>query len=254
VWRQSDLTDASTARGLIAEVRPDVVIHLAGLVAGSRDRALVLPMLEANLLATVALLDAAAEHGCARFVAAGSLEEPSSLDQAPSSPYAASKAAATGYVELFAAHYGLSAVVARLFMVYGPGEQDPNKLIAYVIARGLVPAPMLLSTGLRPVDWVYVDDVVDGLVRLAIRRDLVGASVDLGSGDLVPVRDVVAKLWRLLELDGTPPFGTLPERAHEAVRAADVATTERVLSWRPRVALDEGLARTVAWFRANPPR
>ena len=115
-------------------VRPDFVFHLAGLVKGARDRALVLPALEANLTATVRLLDAAAAHGCRRFVQVGSLEEPP-IDQpatAPASPYAAAKTAATAYSRMYAELYAVPVAIARVFMVYGPGPQDDQKLVPYV--------------------------------------------------------------------------------------------------------------------------
>jgi UDP-glucose 4-epimerase len=252
-WRQVDLTDVVAARALIAAARPEVVINLAGVVAGSRDRSLVAPMLHANLGATVALLDAAADSGCCEaFVQAGSLEEPDRRDEAPSSPYAAAKSAATAYTQLYGQSYGLSCSVARIFMVYGPGRQDEAKLIPYLIRRGLAGEPMQLSSGRRAVDWVYVDDVADALVALARRRDLRGESVDIGSGTLVPIGEVVTMLWDLLGLDGDPPFGSLPDRSGEVERVADSSRTAALLGWTPQVGLEAGLASTVDWFRHHP--
>ena len=249
-WRQVDLVDAEAARRLVAEVQPHVVINLAGLVAGSRDRSFVLPMLQTNLAAAVTLLDAAVESGCCEaFVQAGSLEEIDRRDEPPSSPYSAAKSAATHYAQLYGQHYGLNCGVARIFMVYGPGHQDNTKLIPSVIHDGLRGVPIQLSSGSRRVDWVYVDDVADALLMLASTADLGGKSVDIGSGHLVPIRGVVTRLWDLLGLDGEPPFGTLPDRACEVERVADVAHTAETLGFTARVGLDEGLSATVDWIR-----
>ena len=226
------------------------MINLASVVHGSRDRSFVAPILHANLMSAVTLLDAASESGCCEaFVQAGSLEEPNGRDEAPSSPYAAAKSAATSYAQLYGQQYGLNCGVARIFMVYGPGHQDDNKLIPSVIRDGLCRGPIELSSGRRRVDWVYIDDVADALVMLANTPDLRGVSVDIGSGQLVSIRDVVARLWNLLDLGGEPPFGTLPDRAGEVERVADVAHTASTLGFTARVGLDAGLSATVDWFR-----
>jgi UDP-glucose 4-epimerase len=249
-WRQVDLVDDDAARRLIAEVQPHAVINLAGVVAGSRDRSFVIPTLHTNLGVAVTLLDAAAESGCCEaFVQAGSLEEPNRRDESPSSPYSAAKSAATSYTQLYAQRYGLNCGVARIFMVYGPGHQDETKLIPFVIRNGLLGSPIQLSSGRRRVDWVYIDDVADALVMLASNADLGGESVDIGSGELVPIRDVVTQLWELLGLDGEPPFGTLPDRDGEVERVADVAHAAEMFGFTARIGLDAGLAATVDWFR-----
>ncbi len=250
-WRRVDLGDPRAVETLVREVRPDVVFHLASVVKGSRDRALVVPCFEANLASTVYLLDASADSGVQRFVQIGSLEEPP-LDEppgVPASPYAAAKAAATSYGRMFAELYGLPVVVARVFMVYGPGAQDGNKLVPYVISRLLAHEEIELGDGVRLVDWIYVEDVVEGLLRLAVQPGIEGRQIDLGSGELVSIATVVEQLYSILGVAEAPPFGTLEKRSHEQVRKADRAATEAALGWSPGVTLDEGLRRTVEWFR-----
>jgi nucleoside-diphosphate-sugar epimerase len=252
-WRQADLTDPEAARALVREVAPQAIIHLASEVSGARDLDRVVPMLRANLLAAVNVMDGAArEPGC-RVVLAGSMEEPQ-LDAettVPQSPYAAAKWAAAGYARLFSAVYGLAVVHLRLFMVYGPGQPDRNKLVPYVtdsLLRG--EAPKLMS-GRREIDWIYVEDVVDALLAAATAEGVAGRSLDVGSGRLVSVRDVVEKLAHMVGGDVDPIFGGVPDRELERVAVADVAPTTAALGWRPQVDLDEGLARTVAYRRAE---
>jgi nucleoside-diphosphate-sugar epimerase len=252
-WHRLDPGDAGAVRALFARLRPDVVFHLAAVVKGSRDRALVLPAFAANLASTVALLDAAAEHGARRFVQLGSLEEPP-IDQpaqAPASPYAASKTAATAYCRMYAELYGLPVAIARVFMAYGPGPQDEQKLVPYVIRSLLDGAVPELSSGARAVDWIYVEDVAAGLLRIAATDGVTGRVVDLGSGELHTVADVVRRLYRLAGRTDEPPFGTRGDRALEQVRRADVEATDALLGWRPTVDLDRGLRRTLDWFRGQ---
>ena len=250
-WHRLDLHDTAAVRELVGRVRPDVVFHLASLVKGARDRALVLPAFEANLASTVRLLDAAAEHGVRRFVQLGSLEEPP-IDEparAPASPYAAAKTAATAYCRLYAELYGLPVAIARVFMVYGPGPQDLQKLVPYVARTLLAGDTPTLSSGTRAVDWIYVEDVVRALARLAVAPEADGRVIDVGSGRLVTVADVVRRLYRLAGRSDEPPFGSRDDRPLEQVRRADVDRTASVLDWRPQVGLDDGLDRTLDWFR-----
>ena len=251
VWHQADLTGPNAAARLIAEVAPRMVFHLASEVTGGRELALVLPTFEANLASTVRLLAAATESGVERIVLAGSVEEPDPASgEIPGSPYAAAKWAAAGYARMFHALYATPVVCARLFMVYGAAQLDLRKLVPYVtlaLLRGEAPA---LSAGSRPVDWIHVDDAVAGLLLCARRRGLEGGVVELGSGEMVSVREVAARLHR--QIGGPEPrYGALPDRPFERVRAAHLEETERRLGWRPRIGLDEGLAATVAWYRQH---
>jgi UDP-glucose 4-epimerase len=252
-WWQVDVTNLAEVRRTLAAVKPDVVFHLAGLVAGARDLDMVLPMLQVNLLAAVNLLVAATERPGARLVFAGSLEEPppDAAWPVPASPYAAAKLGAGAYARMCHALYGTRVVWLRLFMVYGPAQPDVRKLIPYVtlsLLRGEAPA---LSSGTRPVDWVYVDDVVDALFAAAVAEDVEGRTLDVGSGRLVAVREVVEQIGRLVAAGVSPLFGAMPDRPFEQVRVADVASTAACLGWRARTSLEDGLRTTVDWYRRH---
>ena len=140
-------------------------------------------------------------------------------------------------------------VVTRIFMVYGPGQKDRLKLVPYVIGCLLQGVAPRLGSGRRLVDWIYVEDVVEGLLRAAEAPRLEGRTVDLGSGTLVPVREVVAKLVRIMGSSVEPLFGAVPDRPNERERAADSVDAYAKLRWKPTTSLDVGLARTVDWCR-----
>ncbi|HRX07246.1 MAG TPA: SDR family NAD(P)-dependent oxidoreductase [Kiritimatiellia bacterium] len=247
---RADLASPGETAALLARIQPEWIFHLAGCVTGGRGMELVRPTFEANLASTVNLMEAAARQGgCRRFVLAGSLEEPDAVQSPPSSPYAASKAAATAYARLFHSLYDFPAVIARIFMVYGPDQKDARKLVPYVIDSLLRGEAPRLSSGTREVDWIYVDDVVDGLIRLAAAPDLEGRTLDLGSGERVSVRDVVERIARLTGAAVPLHFDPAADRPMEQIRTADAARTESLAGWRPRVTLDEGLLATIAWHR-----
>lgn len=252
-WERGDLTDDAVARDLLRRVRPEVVIHLASEVSGGRDLGLVLPMLRANLVAAVNVMVACAEVGSSRVVLAGSMEEPDpgDPDAVAQSPYAAAKWGALAYARHLHALHELPVAHLRVFMVYGPGQLDLRKLVPYVtvsLLRGEAPK---LTSGARAVDWIYVDDVVDAFLRAATTPGLDGRSLDIGSGELVTARDLVVRLRQAVGGDVEPAFGAISDRPLERVRAADPAAAAGAMGWHPRTSLDEGLARTVAFYRSN---
>ena len=247
-----DLTDIEAVREVVLEIQPQFVYHLAGMVTARQDLSLVLPMLRNNLVGTVHLLLAVAEIGCERMVVVGSSEEPmaNSLDTIPTSPYAAAKAAASMYARMFHRLYDLPVVVVRPFLAYGP-RQEPTKLIPYTVLTLLRGEPPHLSSGKRVCDFVYVLDVVRGLLKAAIHPGLVGETVDLGTGEGVRVRDVVELL---VELEGSivrPVFGAVPDRIGEYPQVANRAKTGRLLDWEPLWSLQDGLVETMGWYRAR---
>lgn len=252
-WWQADLSGFPAVKTLMERIRPDIVFHLAGDAVGSREREWVLPLFRGHVMSTVNLLTVAADTGCRRLVLAGSLEEPDASDPCvmPNSPYAAAKWTATAYARMFHALYALPVVMLRVFMVYGPGQPRLQKLIPYVILSLLRGEKPRLSSGTRQIDWVYIDDVVDALLAAAQVDRIEGESIDVGSGQLISIRQLVEKLCELIDPQCCPPFGRLSERPMEQVRAADAGRSRRLLGWQSSIPLEEGLRRTVAWYRRH---
>lgn len=248
-WWQDDLSNPNAASSTIHRIQPHVVFHLAGYAVGGRDAALVLPTFHSNLETTVNILAAVNESSCKRIVLAGSLEEPDTGDGlfVPSSPYAAAKWASSAYGRMFHELYKTPVVIARIFMTYGPGEPNKKKLIPYVINSFLQNRPPELSSGIRRVDWIFVEDVVQGLIQAALRPDINGCTVDLGSGHLLSVREVVQRISEVMNSEVQPRFGATPDRPMEQERAAYLTESRRMLDWCPQYSLEQGLRQTVQW-------
>jgi len=181
------------------------------------------------------------------------MEEPisSNPDVIPSSPYAAGKWASSAYARMFNRLYQTPVVIARIFMTYGPGEPNVNKIVPYVINSLLCGEPPKVSSGMREVDWIYVDDVVNGLIATAEAPDIEGHTVDLGSGILVSIRRVIETLCDITGSDVQPLFGSIPDRPMEQVLIANVETTCSKIGWKPEISLEQGLTNTVKWHRAK---
>jgi nucleoside-diphosphate-sugar epimerase len=251
-WWKGDGANLEDMRRILTAVKPDVVFHLASYVSGDRSLKAVLPTLHSNLISTVNLLTLVAEMRCRRLVLAGSLEEPN-LGELPiaSSPYAAAKWSGSVYARMFHQLYQVPVVGTRLFMVYGPAQKDVSKLIPYVtlaLLRGEAPK---LSSGKRQVDWIYVSDVVDGLMAAAQTVGIEGENFDLGSGTLTPILTIVHHLNQLINPNIQPLFGALPDRPMEQIRTANIAPAIACLGWHPKTSLEDGLGQTVAWYAAH---
>jgi UDP-glucose 4-epimerase len=249
-WRV-DLADATAVTDLIRAVRPEYVFHLASHVMGAPDIKHVLPTFHGNLQTSVNLMCALVEAPCTRMITTGSLVEPDpGVEQKiPNSPYAAAKWACSDYARMFHALYGLPIAIARVFMVYGPGQQDETKLVPYSIRcllRGEAPK---ITAGKHLIDWVFLGDVVDGLLRLAVAPAVDGKTVDLGSGSVVSTASVVDTICDLMGGRVRPEYGALPERPLEPKRVARVDETRRMIGWVPTVGMTQGLQKTIDSYR-----
>ncbi len=237
---------------IVNSMRPDVIIHLAGSVRGDRSLEAVTPTLRTNLMASIEVLEAATAVGCRRIVMSGSLlEEPASggLRPVPPSPYGASRWAASSYARMFHALFGAPVVILRPSFVYGPG-QEPTKLIPYVTSELLAGGSPRLSSGKRLLDCVFAEDVARAYVDAASVPGVEGQTIDLGRGIRTSVRQIVEMIVEFAgPTAGRPLFGALPERAFEQDVEVNVAETARVLGWRATTDLEEGIRRTVRWFR-----
>ncbi len=249
-WWRGDLSDARAVSQIMKGTRPQIVFHLASRVTGARDVGEVASTFQANLASSVNILTSALETGCQRVVLAGSSEEPVQNDgAAPCSPYAAAKWSATSYARMFGALFHVPVVVPRIFMTYGPGQRDVQKVVPYTILSMLRGEQPKLSSGRRQVDWVYVDDVVEGLVRAAFCGDAKEITFDLGSGTLVSVRTIVEYIAEIIGNGIKPEFGAIPDRPLEPERIADTRFLEETFRWKPSTPWREGLRKTVEWYK-----
>lgn len=254
-FHAADLADMDACRALVRDVNPDHIFHLASTVTGRQELVHVLTTFNGNLVATVNLFTAIAERAKPKsVVVAGSSEEPRHFaitepETAPYSPYAAAKLSQSAYTAFFRRTVGLPVSHARIFMGYGPAQHDARKLIPYVTLALLRRETPALSSGRRLADFTYIDDIVGGLLTLGARPDVV--TMDIGTGQLTSVADIALKLRDIVNPRGGIAFGAEADRVHELKLVAEVEQSAAATGWRPRVSLDEGLARTVAWYRSH---
>ena len=242
-WHRGSFEDLDDAKNIITSVKPDIIFHLSGMVTGSNRVDNVIPTFHSLVTSTVNLLSVAASVGCCqRIIVVGSSNEP--VNELPNSPYAAAKWASSMYSRLFQTLYNLPIVIARTFVAYGPG-QPSDKLIPYVMSQLMKGERPKLTNGTWKTDWIYIDDVVEALVRCAVVPGIEGCTIDIGTGQYSSVRDIVDRIVALLEPAATPQFGVLPDRHAEHTPVADTDYAREKLHWKAEVSLQDGLRRTI---------
>lgn len=246
-----DITDLFAVEQVIKDIRPDYIFNFAGHVNGGRGMEHVWPSFKVNLEGTINLLTAVKRYSCKRLILLGSLEEKQVENQLiqPVSPYAASKIASSAYTRMFHALFETPVVIAQLFMVYGPNQKDHLKLVPYTILSILNGETPSFSSGIREADWIYVTDIVEGLIQAATFPGIEGTTIQFGTGQLCAIKEVVSNLFDLLEVDIDPIFGEIEDRRSEIVIAANVAETKQLIAWEAKVPLSEGLKKTVRWYK-----
>jgi nucleoside-diphosphate-sugar epimerase len=246
-----DITDPIAVKNRLKHFGPDYVFNMAAYVNGSRSIEMVLPTIKANLGGNINLLLAATEYPVKRIVLLGSMDEYQELanEISPASPYAASKIASSAYAKMFHSLYQLPIVIAKVFMVYGPNQRDTQKLIPYTITSLLRGEKPKFSAGTRMVDWVYISDVIDGLLKLMLVPGLEGESVSIGTGKLVSVRAVISRIFKALNIQEPPNFGFIPERPMETMVAAEIEHTKEKIGWEPSIEINAGIEKTVKWYQ-----
>ena len=241
-----DLSDYEKTLNLLLKIQPDIIFHFAGAPLGSRGIDVVQKTFVDNLVSSVNVMLAACKVGCERMVIAGSMEEPTNLHQTGNfqSPYAISKWATSVYANFFDRNYGLPFVLLRIFMVYGPGYQSRNRLIPYVINSFLDGKVPSVSSGKRLIDWIYIDDLIEGIIKSSTMPDINGEVIDMGSGELISIQDLLESIKQTMKVDINIDFGEIPDRENEIVRKADIKRTKNLIDWKPKTPINQGIKFT----------
>jgi len=262
VW--GDVTDYLGVERALGEFEIECVFHLAAqTIVGIANRS-PLSTFETNVRGTWNVLEASRRQPTVRRVIVASsdkaygdqerlpYEEGSPLHGRH--PYDVSKSAADLIAQSYWTSFGLRVAVTRCGNLFGGGDLNWNRLVPGTIRSVLrESAPVIRSSGRLVRDYVYVEDAVDAYLALADalgRSDaLAGQAVNVSYGEPQRVIDLVT---RILTLMGRPDLTpAILDEAHREIaeQYLDATRARKQLGWTPRVALDEGLARTVAWYR-----
>jgi dTDP-glucose 4,6-dehydratase len=257
---QGDICDERLVLDLMAEEKPDAIVHFAAESHVDRSILSPEPVMRTNLNGTFVLLEAARRSRTQRFLHVstdevyGSLEAPREATEEfplnPSSPYSAAKAGSDLLARSYFVTFKLPVLITRASNNYGP-YQFPEKLIPLMIANALEDKPLpVYGDGLQVRDWLHVEDHCRG-IRAVLERGREGEIYNIGGSRSLPNREVVR---RVLELAGKPEtlIQYVTDRpGHDRRYALSSGKIMRETAWRPQIDFETGLARTLAWYRAN---
>jgi nucleoside-diphosphate-sugar epimerase len=256
---KGDLAEPQVARAAVDGM--DYVIHQAAIPAVPRSVDKPEESHRANVDATMQILLASRAAGIKRVVFAGSssvygdqpvLPKTETMPTNPLSPYALQKLMAEMYLQMFTRLYGLETVTTRYFNVFGP-RQDPGSPYSGVISLFIKAlndgtTPVIYGDGEQTRDFTYVTNVVDGVLRAAETPGVGGQVFNVATNSRVSLNELLATLKKI--------FGSSVEPIYRESRQgdvrdsqADISKAEKMLGYKPIVGLEEGLRKTVEWYK-----
>jgi nucleoside-diphosphate-sugar epimerase len=258
---EGDLADAAIAARAVAGC--DFVLHQAAIPSVPRSVANPVASHRANVDATLQVLVAARDAGVKRVVFAGSssvygdaavLPKREDMRPAPLSPYALQKLVGEQYAQMFTRLYGLETVTTRYFNVYGPRQQPGSPysgvISLFIEALSTQRAPLIHGDGRQTRDFTYVGDVVSGVLECCEAPGVSGEVLNVAAGGRISLLELVRALQTILGVDLPPTFGP-PREGDVRDSQADIFKARKLLGFDPTTPFDEGLKRTVEWYRSR---
>jgi dTDP-glucose 4,6-dehydratase len=236
------------------------IVHFAAESHVDRSIQSGMPFVNTNVGGTQVLLDVARARGVARFVHVstdevyGSLGEKGAFREdtpiAPNSPYSASKAASDLLVRAASHTHGFPACITRCSNNYGP-YQFPEKLLPLVIANANEDKPLpIYGDGLYVRDWLYVRDHCEAILAV-LEKGKLGEVYNIGGNNELANIDLVKRVLAALKKPESLITYVKDRPGHDRRYAIDASKIRRDLGWEPRFGFDQGLALTLAWYKAQ---
>jgi len=262
-FREADIADLDAMHKACAGA--DFILHQAAIPSVPKSVLDPLGSNRANIDGTVNLLVAARDAKVKRVVYAASssaygdtptLPKHEAMTPDPISPYAVAKLASEHYMISFYRCYGLETVSLRYFNIFGP-RQDPSSPYSGVLAKFITQMlrgeqPTIFGDGEQSRDFTYIDNAVEAnlLACQAPAAQAAGKVFNVATGRRVTLNETFKLLQPLTSYSGHPNYG--PERGGDIKHSlADISKAGAALGYKPKVDFEEGLRRTVQWYRGR---
>jgi nucleoside-diphosphate-sugar epimerase len=258
---EGDLAEIDVARRAVEGM--DIVLHQAAIPSVPRSIEDPITSNRANVVGSLNLLVAARDAKVTRLVYAGSssaygdapvMPKIETMPPAPLSPYALQKLVAEDYCRMFTRLYGLETVTIRYFNVFGP-RQDPSSpysgvISLFVSALCAGRQPTIHGDGEQTRDFTYVANVVDGVLRASSAKGVSGEVINVATGGRISLNQLFHAIRDLVGAS-VEPIHSAPRQGDVRDSLAGIDKARRLLGYAPTVSFDEGLRRTIAWYRAT---
>ena len=166
------------------------------------------------------------------------------------SVYGRAKLFSTKFLLELKKKYNFPATIIRLYLVYGP-KQDMNRLIPITIKNAIQNKKFDCSVGHQVRDFLYIDDLIDAIIKMLKNRYVQGEIINIGSGKIISVKKLILKICKLTK-GGNPQFGKLPLRKDEIIKLyPNLSKIKKLLKWQPKINLENGLKKTIKYFKVQ---
>jgi dTDP-glucose 4,6-dehydratase len=257
---EGDICDQRLLETLVAEEKPDAIVHFAAESHVDRSILSPEPVVRTNVFGTFTLLETVRKFRTSRFVHVstdevyGSLEAPREATEEyplnPSSPYSASKAGSDLLARSYFVTYRQPVLITRASNNYGP-YQFPEKLIPLMIANALENRPLpVYGDGQQVRDWLYVDDHCRGILAV-LNRGCDGEIYNIGGNRSLPNLEVVRQVLALTGRPETLIEYVTDRPGHDRRYALSSEKLMRQTGWCPQIEFETGLTRTIEWYQSN---
>lgn len=257
-----DIREKGKLEEIFKQEKVEVVYHYAAVVGVKKTLENPEEVLDVNIRGTLNVLQAAVSSGCQKVVNISSSEvygNPVEIPEKEDSPknidlpYAISKLASEKYAHIYYQKYGLKTVSLRLFNVYGPRQNSTpyGFVVGIFVKRALQnQPPIIYGDGFQTRDFTYIEDCVVPTVIAGESDAANGEVFNIAAGKPVTILDLAELVIQLCDKDLVPIFE--PEREFEIRhRFADISKMRRILGYKPKCDLKEGLKATIEWYRQN---
>ncbi len=255
---ETDIRDGETLNKWMAQIKPEYLFHLAAYGVDSRLDDYKAAA-EINIIGTVNMVKAAAGNGCRRFLNTGTSMQYGNKDKSikeedcyrPINIYGSTKGAATIVAHQLAGETDMEIATIIPFGVFGEKEGS-HKFFPYVILSALRDEDIRLSPCEQYRDYCYIENIIDGFITAAVKPGISNEIFNIGCGRVYKLKHYVELIMKQLGLGKKVNYGGLEYRKNDLWSPEpDLERITERLGWKPMIALEEGIERTIEWFREN---
>jgi len=255
-----DLKDSRKLELCVAKIKPKIVLHFAAYGVFQRYQQDINIAIDTNLRGTINLINACDKRAIECFISTGTASEYGLKDRPmkeddllePRTFYGVTKAATSMYCQMVAREFGFPIVIMRPFMAYGYFEEE-EKLVPTIIKSCLTNTEMKLSKPNFVRDFIFIEDLIEAYFLAIKNIDIAkGEIFNLGTGKQSNIAEVVKIVKKITGSKISPKYNQVNPVQHEPQKwVADNSKAKKILGWKPKYDLENGLAKNIEWFKNN---
>lgn len=250
-----DVLDLNKLQSTVAKTCPQKIFHLAALTPRTGDDSIIDKMFRVNVLGMLNILNALKKNSYDCFMQFSTSGEYGNSDIAltensplkPNSPYACAKACASLYCQMLSKTYPI--IIARLFSVYG-AKNNSLTFVEGLVQSAQDRSPFNMTHGRQTRDFIFIDDIVDAIIKLAITKEAIGQSFNICSGTETSIREFALAFNQSLKNPIDIQFSSIPTSANEiSNNLGDNSKLKKVTGWEPSTTLKQGIQQLIEYHR-----